>query len=136
MTVIIALGVTAWTWRTYLGAQITAAVIPIRVLPVAPALALGADLLAPLEPHAALVPHGTGATVGAHAAQAGTAPAHHAAIATDGQRWKVKHDGYITVSGGILVIPDNLAALTTSGAGEYDLIIHFHGDVAIVRQSV
>ena len=52
------------------------------------------------------------------------------AVATSG--WQVQHDGHVPIQGGVLVSPKSF---TTRG-GDYDLIIHFHGDVAIVKESV
>ncbi|MBI4700931.1 MAG: hypothetical protein HY744_07170 [Deltaproteobacteria bacterium] len=44
----------------------------------------------------------------------------------------VKHAGYEPISGGVLIAPESFAPR----GSDYDLVIHFHGDVAIVRESV
>ncbi len=45
--------------------------------------------------------------------------------------WSIKHDGYGSISGGVLLTPKTFAP---SDEG-YDLAIHFHGDVQIVHES-
>ncbi|MBW2454976.1 MAG: hypothetical protein JRI68_10715 [Deltaproteobacteria bacterium] len=45
--------------------------------------------------------------------------------------WRIKHDGYVPISGGVLLTPKTFAP---SEEG-YDLAIHFHGDVQIVHES-
>ncbi len=46
--------------------------------------------------------------------------------------WAIKHDGYVPIDGGVLIAPKSFS--TTDGS--YDLVIHFHGDVEIVRASM
>jgi hypothetical protein len=46
--------------------------------------------------------------------------------------WIVKYDGHVPLEGGVLVMPKSFKPDTD----EFDLVIHFHGDVQIVKQSV
>jgi hypothetical protein len=69
---------------------------------------------------------------GQHAATpptAGTPAGPITSATTSG--WRIKHDGYVPVSGGVLLTPTTFAP-TEEG---YDLAIHFHGDVQIVHES-
>ncbi len=45
---------------------------------------------------------------------------------------QLKHDGHVPLQGGLLVAPRSFVPHD----GHYDLIIHFHGDVGVVRESV
>jgi hypothetical protein len=45
----------------------------------------------------------------------------------------VKHEGYVPIDGGVLIAP---TSFTAAPDGSYDLLIHFHGDVGVVRESV
>ena len=45
----------------------------------------------------------------------------------------IVHQGYVPIHGGVLVAPNTFEA---AADGSYDLIVHFHGDVGIVRESV
>jgi hypothetical protein len=44
----------------------------------------------------------------------------------------LRRDGYDPVSGGVLFVPKSFRPTS----GDYDLVVHFHGDVDIVRESV
>jgi hypothetical protein len=46
--------------------------------------------------------------------------------------WTVKHDGYVPIDGGILLTPESFHP----NSAAYDLVIHFHGDVQIVKESI
>jgi hypothetical protein len=46
--------------------------------------------------------------------------------------WTIRHEGYVAIDGGILLAPKSFS----TGDGSYDLLLHFHGDVAMVRESV
>jgi len=47
--------------------------------------------------------------------------------------FRVKHSGYVPINGGLLIAP---TSFTPEADGSYDLLIHFHGDVGVVRESV
>lgn len=47
--------------------------------------------------------------------------------------FRIKHDGYVPIEGGLLIAPDTFQP---EADGSYDLLIHFHGDVGVVRESV
>lgn len=47
--------------------------------------------------------------------------------------WTVKHDGYAPVTGGVLHFPKHF---TAKPDGSYDLVVFFHGNPAIVLQSI
>lgn len=46
--------------------------------------------------------------------------------------WMVTHEGHVPIEGGVLHLPKTFEP----SSGDYDLIVHFHGDVAIVKESV
>lgn len=46
---------------------------------------------------------------------------------------EVRREGHVSVPGGILVFPSTFQPTTD---GSYDLIVHFHGNTAVVRESV
>lgn len=98
----------AWTWRTYLADGIAAATIPLRAVRAA------SGSLQPTIPTAA---------------DETTTPA---APAEPKREWTIKHDGYVPLKGGILMTPTSFEP----NGDDYDLIIHFHGDVQIVRESI
>ena len=45
--------------------------------------------------------------------------------------WMVTYEGHVPIEGGVLHLPR-----TFEPSSDYDLIVHFHGDVAIVKESV
>lgn len=47
-------------------------------------------------------------------------------------RVKLRRDGHVSIPGGILVLPESFQPRTD---GQYDLLIHFHGNTAVVRES-
>lgn len=47
--------------------------------------------------------------------------------------FRIIHEGYVPIDGGLLIAPDTFAPEVD---GSYDLLIHFHGDVGVVRESV
>ena len=108
---------TAWTWRNGLGDAVLSALVPLRAISGAHAGAIGpSGVLAPLKAISAADAAGQTNNTGS----------------TDNDRgWVVKHDGYVPINGGILTAPDTFEPTS----GEYDLVIHFHGDVGIVRAS-
>ncbi len=57
-------------------------------------------------------------------------PADPPARPRDG--WTIKHDGHVPLDGGVLLTPLSFAP----DGDDYDLVIHFHGDVQIVRESI
>ncbi len=67
-----------------------------------------------------------------HAAATPTAAVQPAPLTTaPSSGWRIKHDGYGSISGGVLLTPTTFAP-TEEG---YDLVLHFHGDVQIVHES-
>jgi hypothetical protein len=44
---------------------------------------------------------------------------------------KVRHDGYASIRGGVLFTPDSFSP----AGSNYDLLLHFHGNTAVVRES-
>ncbi|MEQ9323985.1 MAG: hypothetical protein RIF41_32775, partial [Polyangiaceae bacterium] len=46
--------------------------------------------------------------------------------------WLVTYEGHVPIEGGVLHLPKTFEPT----GGGYDLIVHFHGDVAIVKESV
>jgi hypothetical protein len=60
-------------------------------------------------------------------------PTTEAAAEPSPSPWKIRHEGHESIHGGVLVFPKTFLAAED---GRYDLVIHFHGDVAIVRESV
>lgn len=44
---------------------------------------------------------------------------------------RLRRDGHVSIPGGILVLPDSFQPKD----GQYDLLIHFHGNTAVVRES-
>lgn len=46
--------------------------------------------------------------------------------------WLVTYEGHVPIEGGVLHLPKTFEP----SGGDYDLIVHFHGDVAIVKESV
>jgi len=46
--------------------------------------------------------------------------------------WLVTYEGHVPIEGGVLHLPKSFKP----EGNEYDLIVHFHGDVAIVKESV
>lgn len=52
-------------------------------------------------------------------------------VATTG--WKVRYEGYVPIDGGVLHLP---RSFTARADGAYDLILFFHGNPAIVLQSI
>ena len=46
---------------------------------------------------------------------------------------KIQHQGHVPIHGGVLVAP---STFVPAPDGSYDLIVHFHGDVGVVRESV
>lgn len=50
----------------------------------------------------------------------------------EGDRVKLRREGHVSVPGGILVLPESFQPRTD---GQYDLLIHFHGNTAVVRES-
>ena len=44
---------------------------------------------------------------------------------------KVRHEGYASIRGGVLFTPDSFSPLGSN----YDLVIHFHGSIQVVRES-
>ncbi len=77
---------------------------------------------------------GAAANLGAPQAQPPSLPLAASAASTSSvsSGWAIKHDGHVPLDGGVLVAPKTFS----SSDGSYDLIIHFHGDVEIVRASV
>src|SRR5690606_34240461 len=67
------------------------------------------------------------------AAELGTAEPAPAETAkpTAGSGWRVRHEGHVPLPGGVLFLP----ASFDPGAEGYDLVIHFHGNTQIVRES-
>lgn len=69
----------------------------------------------------------------------GQAAAHHGAqTGADGAEpgstpHDIEHDGYEPLHGGVLIAPHGFVP---EPDGSYDLLIHFHGDVGVVRESV
>lgn len=49
-----------------------------------------------------------------------------------GDRVKLRRDGHVSIPGGILVLPESFQPRSD---GAYDLLIHFHGNTAVVRES-
>lgn len=47
--------------------------------------------------------------------------------------WKIRHEGHIPIKGGVLYAP---ATFVPGADGSYDLIVHFHGNTSVVRESV
>jgi hypothetical protein len=45
--------------------------------------------------------------------------------------WTIRHDGHVPIPGGVLLLPPGFAP----DADGYDLVVHFHGNVQIVRES-
>ncbi len=45
---------------------------------------------------------------------------------------ELQHEGYLPLRGGVLIAPNTFKPRTS----DYDLVIHFHGNVSIVRQSI
>lgn len=44
---------------------------------------------------------------------------------------KVRHEGYASLRGGVLFTPDSFSPLGSN----YDLVLHFHGNIQVVRES-
>jgi hypothetical protein len=63
-------------------------------------------------------------------------PAAHAAPAEEPKPaktgWSIKHDGHVPLRGGVLLLPKTFSPDEKG----YDLVVHFHGDVKIVLQSM
>jgi len=93
---------------------------PLNSSDAAPALAA---LAAPLTMAAALVPKVTPATPPSAAA-----PDPVAEIRADASLKRARHS---SVKGGVLFVPSTFA----SSDGNYDLLVHFHGNTAVVRES-
>jgi len=79
-----------------------------------------------------LTPAAAAATPPPTAAKA-PAPTTTAKKAPKPTGWTVKHEGYAPVTGGVLHFPKHF---TAKEDGSYDLIIFFHGNPAIVLQSI
>jgi hypothetical protein len=47
--------------------------------------------------------------------------------------FRIRHAGYVPIDGGLLIAPDGFEPDTD---GSYDLLVFFHGDVGVVRESV
>jgi hypothetical protein len=47
--------------------------------------------------------------------------------------WRIRHEGHIPIKGGVLYAP---STFVPDADGSYDLIVHFHGNTAVVRESV
>lgn len=97
----------AWIWRTQLQGPVSGMIVPTRASEMSPA-----SLLATLP------------------GMPGAAQSERPARARDG--WTVKHDGHVPLTGGVLLTPHSFAP----AGDDYDLVIHFHGDVQIVRESI
>lgn len=63
---------------------------------------------------------------------ADAAPSTSASSAVKDGGWRISHEGHVSLPGGVLLFPESFKP----DADGYDLIIHFHGNVQIVKQSV
>jgi hypothetical protein len=124
--------------------ELTAAVEPTAVVgPSGELIAAVAPSSEPIaEPAAKAEPIATGAAktrpIAMVAAKAAPTPAVPAAAPgepkpLDGRAdARVRRKGYETIHGGLLFVPESFS----SADGAYDLVIHFHGNVKVVLESV
>jgi hypothetical protein len=87
---------------------------------------------AQIQAQASLEPTASAAAPVTTADPVTTALAAAASSAPKPGTFAVSHDGHVPIDGGVLLLPKSFHARE----GGYDLIIHFHGDVQIVRESV
>jgi hypothetical protein len=80
-----------------------------------------------------LLPWSSLTLAAAHAAPSAEASAPAAEPPPGAPAWTVTHEGYVPISGGVLLLPKSFVA---KADGSYDLVIHFHGNRHIVEESL
>ncbi len=75
--------------------------------------------------------HATSLSSSEHAVAAPVSPSATTVTADTG--WSVTHEGKIPISGGVMFLPKTFVP---AADGSYDLVLHFHGNVNIVLESL